>query len=247
MADLQGACSRSPAWAASAVPPSRPSSTPPRWRSWGRPGPDRAGLGRYGVHPRLMLPISLSYDTGHRRGAGRAVRPAPMQLLEDITRPPALTVPRPLRRILFFLEPDMDITVPDIGHFIDVPVIEVHVTAVTWCHRGSVITLESDKATLDVPASAAGTSASRHRVGDRVSPGPHPPARRRAGLRRPGRRSGKGAGHRRRGHGARRAPATVRRADLRVIEVIVPISAFHRRAGNRGACGRRCIVARETR
>jgi dihydrolipoamide dehydrogenase len=78
-----------------------------------------------------------------------------------------------LRRILFFLEPDMDITVPDIGHFIDVPVIEVHVTAGdVVAAEDPVITLESDKASLDVPASAAGTvSEVAIRVGDRVSAG----------------------------------------------------------------------------
>ena len=67
----------------------------------------------------------------------------------------------------------MDITVPDIGHFIDVPVIEVHVTAGdVVATEDPVITLESDKATLDVPASAAGTvNEVAIRVGDRVSAG----------------------------------------------------------------------------
>jgi pyruvate/2-oxoglutarate dehydrogenase complex dihydrolipoamide acyltransferase (E2) component len=67
----------------------------------------------------------------------------------------------------------MDITVPNIGHFIDVPVIEVHVTAGdVVAAEDPVITLESDKATLDVPASAAGTvSEVAIRVGDRVSAG----------------------------------------------------------------------------
>jgi dihydrolipoamide dehydrogenase len=67
----------------------------------------------------------------------------------------------------------MDITVPDIGHFIDVPVTEVHVTAGdVVAAEDPVITLESDKATLDVPASAAGTvSEVAIRVGDRVSAG----------------------------------------------------------------------------
>ena len=67
----------------------------------------------------------------------------------------------------------MDITVPDIGHFLDVPVIEVHVTAGdVVAAEDPVITLESDKATLDVPASAAGTvSEVAVRVGDRVSAG----------------------------------------------------------------------------
>jgi len=67
----------------------------------------------------------------------------------------------------------VDITVPDIGHFIDVPVIEVHVTAGdVVAAEDPVITLESDKATLDVPASAAGTVGEvAIRVGDRVSAG----------------------------------------------------------------------------
>ncbi len=67
----------------------------------------------------------------------------------------------------------MDITVPDIGHFVDVPVIEVHVTAGDVVSaEDPLLTLESDKATLDVPASAAGTvSEVAVRVGDRVSAG----------------------------------------------------------------------------
>ena len=67
----------------------------------------------------------------------------------------------------------MDITVPDIGHFIGVPIIEVHVTAGdVVAAEDPVITLESDKATLDVPASAAGTvSEVAVRIGDRVSAG----------------------------------------------------------------------------
>ena len=67
----------------------------------------------------------------------------------------------------------MDIPVPDIGHFIGVPVIEVHVTAGdVVAAEDPLITLESDKATLDVPASAAGTvSEVAVRVGDRVSAG----------------------------------------------------------------------------
>jgi dihydrolipoamide dehydrogenase len=67
----------------------------------------------------------------------------------------------------------VDITVPDIGHFVDVPVIEVHVTAGDVVSaEDPLLTLESDKATLDVPASAAGTvSEVAVRVGDRVSAG----------------------------------------------------------------------------
>ena len=67
----------------------------------------------------------------------------------------------------------MDITVPDIGHFVDVLVIEVHVSAGdVVAAEDPLITLESDKATLDVPAPVAGTAGEvAARVGDRVSAG----------------------------------------------------------------------------
>ncbi|MGP7999783.1 MAG: biotin/lipoyl-containing protein [Streptosporangiaceae bacterium] len=67
----------------------------------------------------------------------------------------------------------MDITVPDIGHFVDVLVIEVHVAAGDVVDaEDPLITLESDKATLDVPAPVAGTAGEvATRVGDRVSAG----------------------------------------------------------------------------
>ena len=67
----------------------------------------------------------------------------------------------------------MDITVPNLGHFVDVLVIEVHVTpGDVVAAEDPLITLESDKATLDVPAPVAGTAAEvATRVGDRVSAG----------------------------------------------------------------------------
>ncbi len=67
----------------------------------------------------------------------------------------------------------IEVTVPDIGHFIDVPVIEVHVAAGDVVSgKDPLITLESDKATLDIPAPVAGTIAAvRVAVGDDVSAG----------------------------------------------------------------------------
>ncbi len=69
----------------------------------------------------------------------------------------------------------IEITVPDIGDFADVPVIEVHIAVGdTVAAEDPLITLESDKATMDVPAPAAGTvTAVRVAVGDTVSAG-HP-------------------------------------------------------------------------
>jgi dihydrolipoamide dehydrogenase len=66
-----------------------------------------------------------------------------------------------------------EIQVPDIGDFSDVPVIEVHVSpGDVVAVDDPLVTLESDKATLDVPSPSAGTvSELRVGVGDTVSQG----------------------------------------------------------------------------
>jgi dihydrolipoamide dehydrogenase len=51
-----------------------------------------------------------------------------------------------------------EVRVPDIGDFTDVPVIEIHVKpGDTVAPEDPLVTLESDKATMDVPSPAAGT------------------------------------------------------------------------------------------
>jgi dihydrolipoyl dehydrogenase len=67
----------------------------------------------------------------------------------------------------------MEIRIPDIGDFADVPVIEVHVSpGSVVAAEDPLVTLESDKATMDVPSPVAGTIAEvRLAVGDRVSQG----------------------------------------------------------------------------
>jgi dihydrolipoamide dehydrogenase len=67
----------------------------------------------------------------------------------------------------------IDVRVPDIGDFKDVPVIEVHVKADdTVKAEDALITLESDKATMDVPSPAAGKITElKVKVGDKVSEG----------------------------------------------------------------------------
>jgi dihydrolipoyl dehydrogenase len=67
----------------------------------------------------------------------------------------------------------LEVRVPDIGDFTDVPIIEIHVS------RGDevavedpLVTLESDKATMDVPAPQAGVVKQLSvQIGDRVSEG----------------------------------------------------------------------------
>ncbi len=67
----------------------------------------------------------------------------------------------------------IEVHVPDIGEFKDVPVIEVFVKSGDAVKReDALICLESDKATMDVPSPAAGTvQAIKVKVGDKVSEG----------------------------------------------------------------------------
>jgi dihydrolipoamide dehydrogenase len=67
----------------------------------------------------------------------------------------------------------LDVKVPDIGDFKDVPVIEVHVKPGDVVKaEDALVTLESDKATMDVPSPAAGTVKEvKLKVGDKVGEG----------------------------------------------------------------------------
>ena len=67
----------------------------------------------------------------------------------------------------------IEIKVPDIGDFKDVEIIEVMVQAGDSIEQEqSLITLETDKATMEVPSPAAGTVKElKVNVGDKVSEG----------------------------------------------------------------------------
>ena len=67
----------------------------------------------------------------------------------------------------------VEVKVPDIGDFADVPVIEVLVSpGDEVAAEDPLVTLESDKATMDIPAPRAGTVAElKVAVGDTVSEG----------------------------------------------------------------------------
>src|SRR6185295_3731916 len=66
-----------------------------------------------------------------------------------------------------------EVKVPDIGDFTEVPVIEVLVKPGDRVKpEDSLVTLESDKATLDIPAPVGGTVKElKVQVGDKVSEG----------------------------------------------------------------------------
>src|SRR5436853_2906927 len=67
----------------------------------------------------------------------------------------------------------IEVKVPDIGDFKDVPVIEVFVKPGDAVKaEDSLVTLESDKATMDVPAPSPGVVKElKVKVGDKVSEG----------------------------------------------------------------------------
>src|SRR5690606_15166160 len=68
---------------------------------------------------------------------------------------------------------NIEVKVPDIGGYDDVPVIEVLVSVGdTVAKDQGLVTLESDKATMEVPSSAAGVVKEvKVKVGDAVSEG----------------------------------------------------------------------------
>src|SRR5436309_3530998 len=67
----------------------------------------------------------------------------------------------------------IEVKVPDIGDFKDVPVIEIQVKPGDTVEKeDSLVTLESDKATMEVPSTHAGVVKEvRLKVGDKVSQG----------------------------------------------------------------------------
>src|SRR5579884_2373953 len=67
----------------------------------------------------------------------------------------------------------IDVRVPDIGDFKDVPVIEILVKPGDVIKKNdSIVTLESDKASMEVPSPADGTVQDvKVGVGDKVSEG----------------------------------------------------------------------------
>ena len=109
--------------------------------------------------PRLILPLSLSWDHRVVDGAAAARFNAFLiQVLGDFRRVLPVTV---------------DVRVPDIGDFSDVAVIEVLVKpGDTVAVEQSLITIESDKASMEIPSSHAGVVKElKVAVGDKVNEG----------------------------------------------------------------------------
>lgn len=120
----------------------------------------------------LVLEVGAA-ATPAPKPAPEAAKPAPVQV-----QPPA-PAPVPAVATVEAAAPAVaapsvtPLTIPDIGDYKDVPVIEVLVKDGDTVEKDATLfTLESDKATLDVPAPVAGViSGLKVKVGDKVSKG----------------------------------------------------------------------------
>ena len=106
-------------------------------------------------------------------GAAAAPAPAPATVAAPAPAPAAAPTPAPAPAPAAAAGGTVDVEVPDIGDFADVGVIELLVkVGDTVKVEQSLITVESDKASMEIPSSHAGiVKALKVKVGDRVSKG----------------------------------------------------------------------------
>lgn len=112
----------------------------------------------------LMIKVEAAGAAAAAPSAAPAAAPAPVA----VPAPAAAAAPVPATG-----GGVVDVTVPDIGDFSDVPVIELFVkVGDTIKVDDAIATLESDKATMDVPSSTAGVVREvLVKLGDKVSQG----------------------------------------------------------------------------
>ncbi|HEY1781540.1 MAG TPA: dihydrolipoyllysine-residue acetyltransferase [Roseiarcus sp.] len=105
--------------------------------------------------------------TAQAAAPAKAEAPAKAASAKAAAPAPKATPPAPAKA------PPIDVTIPDIGDFTDVPVIEILVkVGDTVEAEQPIVTLESDKASMDVPSPAAGKITEIVvKVGDKVSMG----------------------------------------------------------------------------
>ncbi len=116
--------------------------------------------------------VILTLEAAAEQAAGKEEKPSPQrepakpaqQAAESVPAPAAAPAPQ---------GGSVDITVPDIGDFSEVEVIELLVApGDTVTEEQSLITVESDKASMEIPSSHAGQiEAVLVKVGDKVSKG----------------------------------------------------------------------------
>ena len=124
---------------------------------------------------------SLAVAVGDTVSTGDVIGTLTMQVGDTVVTTPAIAVPITGETTVLVSAEDappksagkQTLVVPDLGDFSDVEVIEVHIAAGDKVEvEDSLVTLETDKAAMDVPAVVAGTIESvLVKVGDKVSKG----------------------------------------------------------------------------
>ncbi len=125
---------------------------------------------------------SLSVGVGDAVSTGDVIGRMNVEISDTVVITPAMAAPPSGETTVIVDTEDQEPTrsagkqtlvVPDIGDFSDVDVIEVHISAGdTVAVEDPLVTLETDKAAMDVPAVVAGTIESvLVKVGDQVSEG----------------------------------------------------------------------------
>jgi len=124
---------------------------------------------------------SLTIAVGDTVSSGDVIGTLTMQVGDTVVITPAISAPITGETTVLAAEEDappkpagkQTLVVPDLGDFDEVEVIEVHISAGDKVEvEDSLVTLETDKAAMDVPAVVAGTIESvLVNVGDKVSEG----------------------------------------------------------------------------
>jgi pyruvate dehydrogenase E2 component (dihydrolipoamide acetyltransferase) len=124
---------------------------------------------------------SLTIGVGDSVSTGDVIGTLTMEVGDTVVIAPAITAPITGETTVLASEADapkrsagkQTLVVPDLGDFDEVEVIEVHIAAGDEVEvEGPLVTLETDKAAMDVPAVVAGTIESvLVKVGDKVSEG----------------------------------------------------------------------------
>jgi pyruvate dehydrogenase E2 component (dihydrolipoamide acetyltransferase) len=117
--------------------------------------------------------LLLLMESGDAAAAAPAPAPAPAAPASSPAPAPAAAAPAPVPVPVPAAGGRVEVEIPDIGDFADVGVIEVLVkVGDTVAAEQSLITVESDKASMEIPSSSAGTVQQLLvKVGDRVSKG----------------------------------------------------------------------------
>ncbi len=130
----------------------------------------RVAMGDKIAEGTVVVVLEAAGESAAAPAAAAPVAAAPVVAAAAAPAPAAASAPAPAAASAGGL---VEVKVPDIGDYDAVPVIEIHVkVGDTIAIEDALVTLESDKATMDVPSSAAGVVKEvRVAMGDKIAEG----------------------------------------------------------------------------